>query len=277
MKRNALALILVLALLFSAVAGAQLSLLAKANFSLPPTDPSITIVSPTNSTYDVSTLSLEATFNSFKGILLGSEYVLNGPIIFTYTLDERAPERISITNSALDGYVFYYEGSANLTNLAEGLHSLKVYVAFDYRINYAEASPIHTESEATVNFRIDSVPPGVVLLSLENKTYYTVDVPLNFIVSEPDSQVTYCLDGQENVTAVGNTTLTNLPSGEHNVTVYAIDTAGNTGTSETIHFKIEPFPTTLIIASVASACVVVVGLVVYFKKRRHHAEMAGLK
>jgi len=32
----------------------------------------------------------------------------------------------------------------------------------------------------------------------------------------------------------------------HNIVVYAKDTAGNTGTSETIYFNIAPFPITLI-------------------------------
>jgi hypothetical protein len=81
------------------------------------------------------------------------------------------------------------------------------------------------------------------------------------------------LDGQENVTVAGNTTLANLPYGEHNVTVYATDNVGNIA-SETITFTIaepepEPFPTTLVATgAVATIAVVGVGLLVYFKKRK---------
>jgi hypothetical protein len=108
-------------------------------------------------------------------------------------------------------------------------------------------------------------------MPVENKTYGVSDIPLNFTLSEPTSQITYSLDGQENVTIAGNTTLTNLPYGGHNITVYASDLAGNVGNSETIAFTIakpEPFPTTLFIAGAVSVAVAGVGLLGYFKKRK---------
>ena len=83
----------------------------------------------------------------------------------------------------------------------------------------------------------------------------------------------YSLDGQDNVTLTGNSTISELPNGLHNVTVYARDTFGNEGASETITFYIdvpEPFPTALVVAaSVAAAVVVGAGVLVYFKKRKH--------
>ena len=92
-------------------------------------------------------------------------------------------------------------------------------------------------------------------------------------MNESVSKISYVLDGQENVTVAGNTTLANLPYGEHNVKVYATDNVGNIG-SETITFTIaepepEPFLTTLVVASVITVSVVCVGLVVYFKRRKH--------
>jgi len=117
----------------------------------------------------------------------------------------------------------------------------------------------------------DGVAPEVAVLSPENKTYSDTDIPLNFAVNEPVSWLRYKLDA-ENVTEVsGNTTLTGLALGAHNLTVYATDASGNTGTSETIYFTIaepEPFPTALVIAAVATATAIVsVGLLIYFKKR----------
>jgi len=85
------------------------------------------------------------------------------------------------------------------------------------------------------------------------------------------------------MTIAGSTTLTGLSDGSHNLTVYANDTAGNTGASETIHFSIKtqpskPFPTALVAtASGASAAVVCLGLLVYFKKRKHQAESFSKK
>jgi hypothetical protein len=76
------------------------------------------------------------------------------------------------------------------------------------------------------------------------------------------------LDGQNNVTINGNTTLTWLPNGYHNVTVYATDEFGNTGVSKIIYFNVDaPFPTALIIAaSVASSGVIAVGLLGVFQE-----------
>jgi multisubunit Na+/H+ antiporter MnhC subunit len=67
-----------------------------------------------------------------------------------------------------------------------------------------------------------------------------------------------------------------VANGVHNVTVYANDTYGNMGASQTIDFIVEvpevtePFPTALVAtAFIASAAVACVGLLVYFKKRKH--------
>jgi hypothetical protein len=119
----------------------------------------------------------------------------------------------------------------------------------------------------------DVTPPEIAVLSPENRTYYTVDVALNFTVNEPVSSMHYTLD-DENFEISGNTTLIGLPYGSHNLTVYATDAADNTGASETINFTIaeepEPFPTTLVAtASAATATMIGIILLVYFKKRKH--------
>jgi hypothetical protein len=60
---------------------------------------------------------------------------------------------------------------------------------------------------------------------------------LNFTVDKA-SQLSFSLDGQLNTTITGNYSLTDLPSGPHNVTVYAWDSAGNVGASENVNFTI---------------------------------------
>jgi len=138
---------------------------------------------------------------------------------------------------------------------------------------YAEDMTAYHFSMTTisvVNFTI-ATPPEVSFFSPLNKTYDSSDVPLNFTVNEAFSQISYVLDGQENVTVNGNTTLIELPNGDHKVTVYATDEFGNTDTSEIIHFSVEvaePFPTTLVVAIIASAAVIGVGPLVYFWKRK---------
>ena len=118
-------------------------------------------------------------------------------------------------------------------------------------------------------FGYGTVPPAVSVVSPKsNMTYATGNVSLAFTVNKPAQGMSYSLDGQANVTVTGNTTLTGLSSGLHNVTVYAQDTLGNIGASQTIYFSIEPFPTTLIAAAVVIAAAAGAGLIVYFKKYR---------
>jgi N-acetylneuraminic acid mutarotase len=117
-----------------------------------------------------------------------------------------------------------------------------------------------------------TVPPAVHVISPENKTYNETSVPLTFSIDEPASRISYGLDGQDNVTIAGNTTISELSNGSHNLTVYVTDQFGNTGVSETVYFTVdkepEPFPTIWII--VAAAAIVATGgaVLVYFVKAR---------
>jgi hypothetical protein len=117
----------------------------------------------------------------------------------------------------------------------------------------------------------DYFAPTVRILSVENKLYDTSTVPLTFTLNELASHITYSLDGEENVTILENTTLTGLANGDHYLTVYASDKAGNIGASETVYFSVDvPFPT-LVVTTVfcASLAVISVGTLIYFKKRKH--------
>jgi hypothetical protein len=115
-----------------------------------------------------------------------------------------------------------------------------------------------------------TIPPSISIASVENSTVNTVS--LSFTVNKPHVWLAYSLDGKDNVTITGNTTITGLTSGLHNITVYAKDEFENIGASETISFTMatEPFPSAPVAAaSVATVAVVGVGLLVYFKKRKH--------
>jgi hypothetical protein len=87
-------------------------------------------------------------------------------------------------------------------------------------------------------------------------------------VNKPAVWMGYSLDGQETVTVTGNTSIAGLSNGLHNVTVYAKDAFENMGISETMFFSVDvPFPTTLVIAPIASVAVIGAALAIYFKKR----------
>jgi parallel beta-helix repeat protein len=116
---------------------------------------------------------------------------------------------------------------------------------------------------------IDFTAPTILVLSPENRTYDTSRVQLDFTVSEVVSEIRYSLDGEENITIVGNMTLTGLANGDHNLTIYASDEEGNVGASESMHFSVNvPFPAALAIASVIIVAVACIGLMIYFKKRK---------
>ena len=128
-------------------------------------------------------------------------------------------------------------------------------------------------------FDIDSVavelpewasPPSVRQISPKNTTYTSANVTLEFTINKQTSWMGYSLDGQDTVTIMGNTTISGLSSGLHNVTIYAKDAFENIVTYETIWFSLaQPFPTTLVATVIgASVAIIGVGLLVYFKKRK---------
>ncbi len=122
-------------------------------------------------------------------------------------------------------------------------------------------------NEEYTPFGYGTIPPLITVVSPENMKYNSSSVSLTFTVNKPASWMGYSLDGQDNVTVTGNTTLSELADGAHEITVYARDEFGNTAQSETISFTTEEtFPTTLLIAIATIA--VFTGTAVYFKKRK---------
>jgi hypothetical protein len=266
-KRKALALTLIIVISFSTVVGMQFTkLTTKAN-------PDgfteyvivVSIESPLNKTYGTNKIALNITallkFGPTLAPLTAVRYSVDGGS-FIYFADP--PEGNSVANES------------TLLDLPEGTH---IIVAKARTFN-AEI-PLDMEACANVTFTIDTAPPRISVLTVENKTYDTSDVPLSFAVNEPDSQISYSLDGRHNVTFLGNTTLAGLPNGEHSIVVFATDEAGNVGASKTVYFSVEapepepkpepqpePFPTIAVIASVIAVCVAGIALSVYFKKRK---------
>jgi len=270
-------------LLFSAIAGTQFISLATANplieerYESPPI---VSIHSPANGAY-VNSVLLNFTVTK-------SRDWLSTPTSFSYEPGSGLSQKLVSVSFHIDGKYMYgavapYSNLSSpfnyflyLTNLTDGSHTLVVRadstgVVSNWISSTVYSVPIDSVF-ATVHFTLDSTPPNVSFLSAE-KAYTTSEFPLNFTVNEAVCEISYVLDGQENVTVAGNTTLTNLAYGEHNVTVYATDNFGNIGASETVTFTIaepepEPFPTTSVLAPLASVAVVCIGLLVFFKKRR---------
>lgn len=84
-------------------------------------------------------------------------------------------------------------------------------------------------------------PPQIEILSPKNMIYTTNSIPLTFTINRENSWIGYSLDGQTNVTALGNTTLTALEDGTHCVVVYANGTYGM-GASDVVQFAVDTKP-----------------------------------
>ena len=90
----------------------------------------------------------------------------------------------------------------------------------------------------------EAPPPTVAVVSPQNVTYATNNgVALAYAINETASWVGYSLDGRQNTTITGNTTLPTLLEGGHSLIVYANDTSGRMGASTTVFFTVDLPPT----------------------------------
>ena len=156
----------------------------------------------------------------------------------------------------------------------------------DYKIRYPDAEEIGDSGVYNTAFFInpgnidnyplvnpwipDTTPPIISVISPQNKSYTTANIPINCSINEAVEEITYSIDGQAKTTFTENFTLTDFSEGEHNLIIYATDIFGNVGSSATLFFTVdvpEPFPTNLIIASVA-IIVVGLGILAYYKRKR---------
>ncbi len=83
----------------------------------------------------------------------------------------------------------------------------------------------------------DITPPQISILSPENKIYTNSSVPLFFSLNKPAIWMGYQIDSGLNITITGNTTIPDLPDGNHNITLYAADADYNSGRSQTVCFE----------------------------------------
>ncbi len=152
--------------------------------------------------------------------------------------------------------------------------------------NFTDRYPLTTPfdiSSVTVSFEewVPTLQPDqpasptgglrIIILSPENITYNTLDVPLNLVVTQPVSWLGYSLDYHSNVTILENTTLTSLSQGMHSLTVYGNTTEGG-ASSENVFFSVnapESFPIlpVTVVSAASIGAVAAAGLVFYFKKR----------
>jgi uncharacterized repeat protein (TIGR02543 family) len=171
------------------------------------TPPVISITSPQETTYSVSEVGLN--------------YSISEAVVWrAYSLD--GSDNVTIF------------GNTTLSELSEGTHSVVVF-ATDSAANTGASNVV----EFTVSLpTVDTMPPTITINSPQNSTYSSTTADLNFYISEQASWIAYSLDGSNNVTISGNTTISGLTEGSHSIVAFATDTSGNTGTSNTVQFTI---------------------------------------
>ena len=230
----------------------------------------IKITSPSNTTYSPGLLMLDISFKLMLNVektnitmlySLDAETNVTIPVSATFVpVETTVTYENGTTVTGISSIFSYYiiRGNVVLPELSEGFHSIMVYGRYER----AGGSSFNVFDDASVHFTIDDgLAPVISNLSVENKTYSQENLPLNLTLDESTSWIGYCLDGQANVTMTENFAFTQLPCGSHTLAVYANDTVGNMGYSPTITFTIaDPFPISLVVASVLPVAVVLVGL-----------------
>jgi hypothetical protein len=171
----------------------------------------IKVISPQQTTYNSNTVPLN--FTSYKPLTWAG-----------YSLDQ------NLVVDCLD--------NANIPNLSNGTHSLRIYGTDGSGNNYASQSIV---------FSINDKSPPVVTLDIEaiindrksmhfdfgNISYWR----LVFHVDEPTFWMGYTMDGGAKETIEGNKSI-GLSYGRHTIIVYAEDFCGNVGTSTPYNFTL---------------------------------------
>lgn len=244
----------------------------------------VSIISPSNTTYTSSPL-LNVTMQSILSPTIydvSVVYSVDGgdnvslpvkgtvfPIEATITYANGTT--IQGTSSVFAYYVIV--GSVELQPLPEGSHNLTVYSTCSRFNNENQNWPAMIYANSTVYFTVNQgIPPAISGMTITNTTYNQSIMALNVTTDKPTSWIGYSLDGNGNLTLAGNTTLTSLSNGQHNLTIYANDTMGNMGSSGKIEFEVNapsPDSPTLEIAIVPSVAVLAVLLFMAFRKRRN--------
>jgi hypothetical protein len=142
--------------------------------------------------------------------------------------------------------------------------------------NNAHATALVEKYTPQKDMPIDKQAPEILVLSPQDKTSSTT-VTVDFKINEPVYSIQLGVDEQYLVSVVGNTTIT-LQSGNHTITVYAIDHSGNIGASKTVHFDVTDRAETplfwfILIGVGVSAFIIGAALVwAYFSHRKSSAD-----
>ncbi len=112
----------------------------------------------------------------------------------------------------------------------------------DGNTNRIRTVTVNNYAALTALFRPENTSLKFSVLSPKNKIYVSTNVPFEIAVNRIFFRTSYSLDGEANVTIIGNTTLTGLSEGPHNIIVFIEDTPGNISASDIVQFTIDTSP-----------------------------------
>jgi hypothetical protein len=185
--------------------------------------PQIFIESPTlakSEIYQTTSIPIEVTVYPGPKINLVDIY---------YILDGGPNIKLSITR--YENSVGYF-GRGTLDNLTNGYHTLKGSLISDYQGKILSDSITFL---VNTTFRFPTL-----LLSPNNSTYNSKEIPLTYTIDDSKYLVYYELDNSGQTRLTGNTTLSGLSEGQHTIKAFAADFMTDTGiySKQTANFEI---------------------------------------
>lgn len=198
-----------------------------------------------------------------------SDYGTVPPKLQITSPENKTYSQVNLTysiNKAVDWAGYSIDNQANVTTtkgtkllgLSQGEHSI---------ILYANDSLGNMGSSSAVYFSVDSIAPTIVIMIPQNQSYGSTDMQLTFTVNKAVSKLSYNLDGEGDITIIGNVTLPALSDGSHRLAVYATDLIGNSG-SAVVYFNITSFPFITVAASAAIVTIALAAGFLFYKRRK---------
>jgi hypothetical protein len=276
--RRIMVLLLVLALVILGVAPFSLVKANPMGISIeevppPPTVKlGITIESPQE-----HTVYTNGTINAcFNETLDGPESISMSLYMTTYKGDWMSDELWCpfLVHSTFFKATRFMQFNFSITDIPFGEHTLEItpHVQGQFWKGH-NGSAAHFSLEKTVSVKFSVLAnPIITMCSPQNANSTSSSFPLNFTVDHAVKEMAYSLDGKETRPLSGNTTLTALPNGQHNITVYATDEFGYKGSSDTLFFNVnaQEFPAMpLILVSITAAVSIVAAAGLLAFQRKH--------
>lgn len=160
-----------------------------------------------------------------------------------------APKKIYLvggsTQTSYSQVTYAYDSADNVWSTVASIPTPRVYLALAvvgdifYAIGGLDGENWLDVNEQYIPVGYGTVPPEIHVMSPENTTYTSNEVPLILSLNRPTNWIGYSLDGLASVTVTGDTVLSNLSEGMHDLRVYVNDTFGNFAVSNTVYFSVD--------------------------------------